>query len=288
MVYIFFNDCAGRDSDGRKCKIREFFKNEPISFHDVQTLDDKLSFLEGLTKKDKLVIMGGDGTLNHFVNGIDEREWNFPIYCYGAGTGNDFLNDIECAEGIVRINEYIRNLPRLRVKGESYKFLNGVGFGIDGYCCEVGNEKKHCGKSPNYTTIAIGGLLGKYKTRKARVTVDGVSYEYDNVWLATTMKGRYFGGGMMLTPMQDRLCEDESLTLAVVSVKSRLRILTIFPRIFKGTHVKYKQYVTFLKGKNIEVEFDKPIALQIDGETVKDVKSYSAEVYQMEKEKINI
>ena len=44
------------------------------------------------------------------------------------------------------------------------RFINGIGFGIDGYCCEVGDQLKAKSDKPvNYASIAIKGLLFHYK-----------------------------------------------------------------------------------------------------------------------------
>lgn len=56
----------------------------------------------------------------------------------------------------------------------------------------------------------------------------------------------------------------------------KLKTLMLFPSIFSGKHVKYKKQVEILTGKEITVEFDRPAALQIDGETVLDVSCYTA------------
>jgi len=50
----------------------------------------------------------------------------------------------------------------------------------------------------------------------------------------------------------------------------------IFPTIFKGEHVKNTNKVACLKGREITVRFDRPCALQIDGETVLGVTEYTA------------
>ena len=49
----------------------------------------------------------------------------------------------------------------------------------------------------------------------------------------------------------------------------------VFPSIFKGEHVNHKEMVEVLTGKEITVKFDAPTALQIDGETVKNVTEYT-------------
>ena len=42
----------------------------------------------------------------------------------------------------VEISSYIKKLPICEINGKRYRFINGVGFGIDGYCCEMGDEFK--------------------------------------------------------------------------------------------------------------------------------------------------
>ena len=49
----------------------------------------------------------------------------------------------------------------------------------------------------------------------------------------------------------------------------------IFPSLFKGEHVKKVKHVKIISGKKITVRFDKPCALQIDGETVLNVTEYT-------------
>ena len=90
------------------------------------------------------------------------------------------------------------------------------------------------------------------------------------------MKGRYFGGGIMATPGQDRLDSERRLMLMVLHDIGNLHTLMLFPSVFTGKHVKYKKYVEFMQGKEITVKFDRPTALQIDGETVLGVTEYTA------------
>ena len=89
------------------------------------------------------------------------------------------------------------------------------------------------------------------------------------------MNGRYYGGGMNIAPDQNRI-KNETLSVVVLHAKSKLKTLMVFPSIFKGEHVKHPEMVEILTGKEIKVEFDKPTALQIDGETVLGVTEYTA------------
>lgn len=275
--FVFYNPLSNNKRGAEEAKeVEKILTDAEITYGDMIDVSDMEKFLRELPLEVKIVICGGDGTINRFANLIAGMELSHEVYYFATGTGNHFLTDISGKKGeLVRVNKYIENLPMAEIKGKRYKFLNNVGFGIDGYCCEVGDKKRAAGDQKiNYTTIAIGGLLGGYKQVRAKITVDGVTKEYKNVWLAPTMNGRFVGGGMMACPEQERLNEEGKVSAMVMYCPSRLRTLMIFPSIFKGEHVKYTKIVEQFKGYEIEVEFDKPTALQIDGETITDVTSY--------------
>ena len=237
-----------------------------------------IDFVSKLKENDEIILVGGDGTINNFVNKLNGNIPSNKIYLFPAGTGNDFLKDVDYKEGLFLINKYLVNLPKVTVKGHSYYFINGVGFGIDGYCCEVGDKlKAESQEKINYAGIAVKGLLFHFRKVNATIECDGEVYNYKHVWLAPTMKGRYYGGGLMIAPSQDRLSGDKLVTNVVYRTPFRLAALISFPSIFKGEHTKKKNIVKIVTGKKIKVTFDRPCALQIDGETILDVTSYEVE-----------
>ena len=272
MKYYLYNSLSNNGIKPEFLEIVERLENTEIK--EIIDLDYQ-EFLKNLKEEDEIVIVGGDGTLNYFVNEIKDLEINNKIYYRASGTGNDFMHDIDKIDGEeILINQYVHNLPTVYVKDVERKFLNGVGYGIDGYCCEVADEikKKTPNKKINYTGIAIKGLLFHFKSATATITVDGREYVHENVWIAPTMKGRFYGGGMMIAPNQDRLSGEVSVV--VYHAKSRLKALMSFPSIFKGEHIKKEKIVSIYTGKEITVKFDRSCALQIDGETVLDVTEY--------------
>ena len=276
MNYVLFNTLAGNKNLEQETEsLREFFDGKIIK-KDVQSIDYK-TFLAPLTEEDTIILCGGDGTLNHFANDSEGIDVPCEILYYPSGSGNDFAHDIgiQPHEKPVSVKQYLQNLPMVEVKGKTYRFLNNVGFGIDGYCCEVGDQCKAKSDKPvNYTAIAIKGALFAYKPTTATIVIDGETYTYKKVWIAPTMKGRYYGGGMNAAPEQDRTAPDGKLSVVLLHNASRLQLLMVFPSIFKGEHVNYKKFVTIHTGYDIHVKFDRPTALQIDGETVLGVTEY--------------
>ena len=278
--YVLFNQKAGngRGKEGIE-GLSAHFKEE-LTFFDMTALEGGYKGLfDKMNEGDFLVLCGGDGTLNCFVNDTAELSFAGDIWYFPTGTGNDFATEMGKKRGDAPflVSEYLKDLPTVTINGKDRLFLNGVGYGIDGYCCEVGDAKRAKSDEPvNYTAIAIKGLLLDYKPTSARVTVDGKEYFYKKVWIAPTMKGKCYGGGMIPAPEQKRDDPEKMLSLTLFHTSGRLKTLMIFPSIFKGEHVKNEKYVAVLKGREITVEFDSPRALQIDGETVLDVLSYTA------------
>lgn len=247
--------------------------DKQLEYIDITTIDNFSDLFANIESNIQIIVCGGDGTLNRFINNIDGIDVQNDIYYMPTGTGNDFFKDVNGGVSIpVRINDLIKDLPICEVNDGKYKFINGVGYGIDGYCCEVGDQLKlKSSKEINYTAIAIKGLLFHYKPTNATIIVDGVEHTFKKVWLAPIMKGKYYGGGMMPSPNQDRQDEDGKISVMVFHGSGKLKTLMIFPSIFSGEHIKKTKNVTVLEGHDITVKFDSPRAAQVDGETIRNV-----------------
>ena len=285
MVHILYNPTSNCsvNIESSLAQAKELYKNDDTVVKSLLEIEDLKEYFISLGKSDKVVLLGGDGTLNVFCNKLRGVDIKNEIYLYKAGTGNDFLRDV-CGENfenakILKINEYIENLPVVTVNGKEYLFVNNVGFGIDGKVCTAAEDLRAKGKkSINYTTLAIKLLLTNYKPNGATVIVDGKSRKYKRVWMSPVMNGLYYGGGMMPTPNQDR--KSDNVSVCTIHSTNPLQTLIIFPSIFKGEHVKHTKKVSNCSGKEIEVVFDAPQDVQIDGETIRDVTKISVKKYE--------
>ena len=280
MTYALYNPFAGNQTcEEQSKKLREFYSPDELEFRSMADINYS-KFFPSLNADDKVIICGGDGTLNRFVTDTRDIAITNDILYYAAGSGNDFLRDLGKEKGTApfKINQYIENLPSVTVNGRETLFVNAIGFGIDGYCCEVGDEmrKKSNGKPVNYTSIAIKGLLYAFRPTDATVVIDGKEKRYKKVWIAPTMHGRFYGGGMIAAPDQRRDAPDGKFSVVIWHGSNKLKTLMVFPSIFKGEHVKHSECIDIVKADEVTVKFDKPCALQIDGETILNVTEYSA------------
>lgn len=274
-TYIFFNPSSGSDR-GEKIahKLDDILKSENLVYYNVKTTDIS-AVVDSLSGSERIIICGGDGTLNSFINCVDTDSLENPVYLYPSGSGNDFLLDTgnPSPKEPVYISEYIKKLPVISVNGKTYKFINGAGAGIDGYACyecnRIRSEKK---KKASYVSVALKGILKGFATLNGKLTIDGNTFLFNKMWLASIMKGRFCGSGLMFAPEQNR--NSDSLTFLTAHNISKFGLLIILPTVFFGKHIWFKKNVKLIEGKDFHVEFDRPVYLQIDGETIPDVKEF--------------
>ena len=269
MFYIFYNPLS-RGGEGK-----EIAEALSLNYQDkvmINVLDDinYEKFFSSLNTEDQIIICGGDGTLNHFLNDTKDMIYKNDILFFSAGSGNDFIKDLGKEDGkLIKINDYVEKLPKCIVNGKEIIFFNGVGAGLDGYCCKVACDKrKKENIKINYTLVAIKGLIYGYKRNDMTVTIDGKEIKYKKVWLLSAMKGKFYGGGMMITPSQDRFSENKELTMGILYNANKLKLLLLFKSIFKGKHVLYKDIFREIKFKNMHIKFNNMIPVQIDGEFI--------------------
>lgn len=280
QYFIIYNPLAG-DGDGKLAADSiNIVMDCVVGMADITKITNYRVFLSDKTEY-ILIICGGDGTLNRFINDTEYLHIQNRIFYYATGTENNFLRDIGDMEQRmpIEITHYLKNLPVCEVNGKKYRFLNGVGHGLDGYCSEEQEQLKEKERKENYRKIAVKGLQRYYKPTGAMITVDGKGQKIEKTWLASTMLGRYYGDGMMMAPNQDRESKKKEVSLVVFHTCGRIKSLRIFPKIFKGKHMKYTKYVSVMRGKEICVEFDSPRTMQIDGEIIKNVKKYRIQAH---------
>ena len=280
MNYVLYNHLSNNGEGGERANtlLSTLGGTESNEFKKVDLIGLPIrEWIKEVTPEDVIYLVGGDGTLNRIANDLYGVEIPCPMLLIAGGTGNDFLKDIVenyHTEGYTDVREYISHLPTIRVNGTECHFINGIGYGIDGMCCEVADQLRAKGKTKiDYTALTIRLLLFKYKCPTAKVTIDdGKERTFEKVWLASAMNGRYYGGGMKVAPEQDR--KSDSLTCVVWHGSGKIKTLATFPKMFEGKHVEKKDIITVIPAKKIKVKFDIPTAMQIDGDTVLNVSEY--------------
>ncbi len=248
-----------------------------VVHYNVLAIDDVDAFISGCAPEDRIIIVGGDGTINRLANTIYNLDIKQELFMYQAGTGNDFVRSLHTKAKVVPIKSYIQKLPYVTYQDKTRYFLNGAGAGLDGYVGHLVNTSKYKKNKINYFRHAFEAFA-KFTPVSGTITVDGQSWHEDKLWFTSMMNGAYFGGGMKIAPEAKR--EHNHLHLVVVKDIPKWLLILIFPTIYLGWHVIFKKYVKIVVGKEMSIQFDKPTYLQIDGDVEYPIDQFSAKAFE--------
>lgn len=216
----------------------------------------------------RVYAVGGDGTLNEVLNGMVNSS-----SCLGVipnGSGNDFVRSIyekTAFKNMLKSTILGKTKQIDVVKINDRYFINISSIGIDAEV--VCNARKL--KSLPLISGGLAYILGvfitifKYKCRYIQLKIDDKEIE-STITLLAMANGKYYGGGMKVAPYAD--LEDGILDLCIINKLSRIRMLTLFPKLIKGNHEEIKE-VSFYKGRKITLSSKEEIAVNIDGEIIK-------------------
>lgn len=272
MIYYLYNPLSkggkGEFVSRKQAKKheRKGEKTECFSLLDIR--EDISVFLKRLTAEDTVVICGGDGTLHQIINSVNMEEIPCKLYFYKAGSGNDYARGHK--GNPFEISKEIKDLPYFNVNGEErkFRFMNGVGIGIDADICYSVNLHN---KEESYLKTTIKALKN-YKPFSLDLKLDGKDpVHYDDVYFVIAMNGKYIGGGMKIAPHAVR--GDDHLDVYVITSKSKSALLRILILVYLGIHEKFKKIVHFSCAKEVEIKCSEDKKLQSDGEDMENIKT---------------
>jgi len=217
---------------------------------------------------DGLCAIGGDGTMHELVNGLLGRTdgMKAPIGLIAGGTGNSLMRDLECldpGQAVKRIlsgNRRGLDIARVEAASESFYSFNIVGWGLP---TAVKKTSMRLGwlRGQQYNVATVIEVL-KNTRRRARISIDGraVDGEYEFLLGCNTV---HTGMGMKIAP-RARI-DDGLIDLVIARHAGRLKTLSLFPKIFNGSHVD-DPIVEYHQARAFTIEPDTDDMLNVDGE----------------------
>ena len=130
MQYLLYNPHANNGhGEEQAYALKETLDSESV-LCDMTKIDSYTDFFADLSGDEKIIICGGAGTINRFINDTADINFSNSIYYAPAGSGNDFANDVGKRSSDVPfcIDEYLKDLPSVQVNGVDKYFINGVGY----------------------------------------------------------------------------------------------------------------------------------------------------------------
>jgi diacylglycerol kinase (ATP) len=233
------------------------------------TLRDRIRTIRGQTGMTPIALaVGGDGTLSLTLNGLRDPA-DAAIAVVPAGSGNDFaaaigLHDVRSALLALETGA-MRRIDLGLVNGR--RFANCVGMGLD---AEVGSlafrfRSRGYPAGPSYYAAALVGL---FLVKPVGITIEseGRRNRFDDGVMVTVGNGPLYGGGFRGAP--NAMLDDGALDVyAFSNVDGIFRRLALMRRIRAGTHDAAPN-VKLIRAASLIVEFDRAVAMHVDGETM--------------------
>jgi YegS/Rv2252/BmrU family lipid kinase len=228
----------------------------------------------------KIIVVGGDGTMNEVVNGIFRQKSVFTtditLGMISVGTGNDWVRTfnvpLEYREAIAVIRKgqtLLQDAGIVKYQAGTCEktryFINMAGLGFDGLVAQKTNNDKDLGRSnPLVYLKNLVSSLFSYHSAQTTVRVDGqeVSTKVFSIGIGI---GQYNGGGMRQAP--GARPDDGLFDVTLIKDMKKLSVIASLRRLYNGTIGQHKRVVT-LVGKTISIESDPPVLLETDGESL--------------------
>jgi len=231
---------------------------------------------------ERVVAIGGDGTINEVVNGFFDDagvpiapEAGFAVIPFG--TGGDFRRSVQLptelpdAAAVIAANHRRKiDVGRLEFRATgggraARMFANIASFGVSGVVDRLVNESsKRLGRLA--FAVATARATWSYKNQRVQLVFDGADRVETTINCVAIANGRYFGGSMMVAP--DAELDDGQFDVIAMGDFGFGDLMTSGRRIYKGTHLTMDK-VTARRARVVEAEPIDPAAvieLDVDGE----------------------
>ena len=229
-----------------------------------------------------IVPVGGDGTFNEVLNGINISD-NVTVGYIPTGSGNDlarglgFSGDPEKALDVILERKEIVKLDYgVLTYGQDYKterrFAVSMGIGYDAATCvaiDGSSMRRKLSKLNMQKAVYLTlGAIQIFKSRPSGgyiIADDGDRADINDVMFISSQIHVTEGGGKPFTPDADP--QDGLLSVCVMCGKSKPAFIKTLYKGINGIHQKDKN-VTLLDCKSIKIHLDEASYVHTDGEVL--------------------
>lgn len=229
----------------------------------------------------RIVILGGDGTMDEALQGIPDFS-RVALGYIPIGSGNDFTRDMPISRDPLKALKQILEAEKTTAvdigtttyeDGTSHRFIVSSGIGFDAAVCEETNRSEMKGflnkiglGKLSYLGIALKQLFASKATSCQIRLDDGEPISIQKILFVAFMNHMYEGGGFKFAPNADY--RDGLLDLCVVGDLSKALILVALPTAFFGKHYMFRG-ITAYRARKIEIHTSSPLWVHTDGEVAR-------------------
>ncbi len=228
-----------------------------------------------LNQFNRILIFGGDGTVNEVINGLYQSDLCsfFPIGIIPTGSGNSVVHDIDCLDYNIAIKRALSDNIRLIdvnkaiFDNEVRLSVSVIGWGMFSFGNVLADKLRFLG-TIRYDIASVIKLLEK-TLYKAKISIDGETSDISCAFMVGC-NSIHTGKGMKIAPLGGFY--DEMIDMVIVKDDvSRLQLVAIFKKVYTGEHVDLP-YVHMSQVKSFSIDALKDSYFNVDGETIKSRK----------------
>lgn len=202
----------------------------------------------------KVIAFGGDGLVNLCIQHIVKTNIAFGVV--PAGTGNDFSRTLGLhKKDVIDLFQIFSDnstdtidVGRVSSDLHSHFYVQVLSTGFDAEVNALANKFKWPKGRLKYT-LAMLLTLNRFKPIEYELNIDNEIISR-KAMLLSVANGYCYGGGMKISP--NAVNSDGQLDVLIVNPVSKIKLLTLFPKIFTGAHI-YHPKVSTMRGKEISI-----------------------------------
>jgi YegS/Rv2252/BmrU family lipid kinase len=214
---------------------------------------------------DRVVLAGGDGTLNSAAAALAET--GLPLGILPTGTANDLArtlsipSDLKLAADVIAAGQ-TRKIDLGVVNDQP--FFNAASIGLSVELTRQLNRdiKRYFGRL-SYAVAAVR-VLARVHPFYAMITAEGGTARVHTLQIAVG-NGRYYGGGTVIE--RDASIDDQRLDLYSLEFRRAWKLALLARDLRHGEHGAWREVRT-IRARNFEVSTRRPKPVNVDGEIV--------------------
>ena len=266
-VLVAGNPSSGGFDEGLRSEITDAFgRLGPVEWFTPAPETTPAEFRDAAEGAELVVVAGGDGSLNHCVNALEERLDDVTLALVPTGTGNDFARTLglpddpaEAARAAAAGRPRSFDVSRATGGGVSRLFVNACMGGFPVAVNEAIDEDTKRRLGP--LAFWVGGAKAAVGLERSVVTIDGV--EVPGCVAAGVGNGRTCGGGIEVWPGADP--SDGILNACALGAPNAAAAVQLLLKVKGGKH-EGLDGVTTGAGPRVDIDADPPIEFNVDGE----------------------
>ncbi len=229
---------------------------------------------------DRIVVVGGDGTINEVVNGIAGSEVILGII--PAGVGNDFARALGIPEDTeIALNTVIEGKVIEVDLGQANNryFTAVISFGFDAHVNRRAVELKRkfwfLPSQSMYAFALLRELLSRLEYSQVELDIQGTSLESKVILIAVANTPSY-GRIFKIAPLADM--RDGRLDVCLIREAGKLRVLKNILQVIQGTHTNLPE-VKMFRASSLTIRSLQNLPCQMDGEILPSDREYQISTF---------